>query len=94
MIATLPATGSVLVSAPGKQVLLRDRAGLDLAGSLGSVDGFAGVDLLDHPQHLDGVVALVGAGVSSADVQEHQQGAQGGDHCCDDEQDSSAIHER
>ncbi len=60
----------------GEEVLLGDRARLDLAGRLGGLDGLAGGDRLDDPQHLDGVVALVGAGVGAPDVQEHQQRAE------------------
>ena len=94
VMATLPATVSVPVRASGRRSFLETELGLDLAGRLGGLDGLAGGDRLDHPQHLDGVVTLVSAGVGAAHVQEHQQRADGGDDGGDEKQNFPAIHER
>ena len=94
MTATLPAIGSVPVSASGSRSFWETELVSILPAAWAASTVSPGGDLLDDAQDLDGLVPLVRAGVRAADVEEHQQGAEGSDDCRDDEQSFSAIHER
>ena len=83
----------------GEQVLHVRAARLDAALQRGHVvpehaEAVARGDRLDHTEDLHGRVALVGPAVRTADVEEHEQRTQRGDHGRDDEQYFSAIHGR
>ena len=74
-VATLPLRASSRGLVVREQVVARHRLQRELAGGGGVVDASRRPRWARRPQHVDGVEALVGAGVGTADVQEDQRGA-------------------